>query len=354
MCSIAGFSLSEKSKINPRRLSKALLVEMDVRGNQAAGFAWQSSTGSGIYKQAVSGAQLSMKPMSKAARLGVLHTRYATHGSINVSANNHPVMSPDKNIALVHNGVIYNHDLVRGVLDGKLAEVDTAVIPAILQQYDRDFSKLEMLDGDAAISWLDETDRLTLRVARVSHSPLIIAQLQDGSFIFASTESMLVTACKKLGLQITFLESVPERSLLTVRNGRLDAVEVLPNLHPDFEQKFDYSAGYYRNMTSGGHGSAKASAAVFSDLYSYTERGDGKGRSYTSPWGDMYVPEEWFEDSGTDNNGFPSMDGYYCNEFGEYFENDSKVYVGSYDDFTAMNWRPMSNRFVRDWDNDWD
>lgn len=346
MCSIAGFSLSEKSKINARRLSKALLIEMDVRGNQASGYAWQSSTGSGVFKKDVSGAQLSMKPMSKSARLGVLHTRYATHGSITNMANNHPVMSPDSNIALVHNGVIYNHSLVRGHLDGKLAEVDTAVIPAILQQFDRDFSKLEMLDGDAAISWLDETDRLTLRVARVSHSPLTIAQLVDGSFVFASTEAMLLAALKKVGLQVTFLESVPERTLLTIRNGRLDEVEKLPELNPVYEERFDYSSAYYRNLTSGNKSSGPSFGS--SKRSAYVERGSGSSRSYESMWGDVYVPEEWFEETGSDRNGFPVMDGYYSNEFGEYFEEGSNIYVGSYDDFLSASFRPTR---VSGWDS---
>jgi asparagine synthetase B (glutamine-hydrolysing) len=342
MCSIAGFSLSSNSKINPRRLSKALLCEMDVRGNQAAGYAWQTAKDSGVYKSAGSGAQLSMKPMAKNASVVVLHTRYATHGSIKNNANNHPVMSPDKNISLVHNGVIWNHSLVRSHLDGKLAEVDTAVIPAILQQYDRDFSKLEMLDGDAAISWLDETDRLTLRVARVSHSPLVVAQTADGSFIFASTEAMLTKAIKKAGLDVVYLETIPERTLLTVRAGRLDGVESLPRTNPIYEEQSYYSASAYRGMTSGGHGKASASA--------YTEYGTGVGRSYESMWGDIYVPEEWFEETGSDNNGFPFMDGYYTNEFGEYFENESKIYVGSFDDFSTTSWRPGASRYDGMWD----
>lgn len=342
MCSIAGFSLSNNSKVNARRLSKALLIEMDVRGNQAAGFAWQTPTDSGIYKSATSGASLSMKTMPKNASVGVLHTRYATHGSIKNNANNHPVLSPDSNIALVHNGVIWNHAIVRNHLDGKLAEVDTAVIPAILQQFDRDFSKLEMLDGDAAISWLDETDRLTLRVARVSHSPLTVAQLADGSFVFASTEVMLRNALESLGLSIVYLESIPERTLLTVRAGRLDGVEALPVTNPDYEEKVTYSSSYFRNMTSGGHGTPAKSA--------YTEYGTGAGRSYESVWGDVYVPEEWFEETGSDGNGFPFMDGYHTNEFGEYFEDESKIYVGSYDDFITNSWRPTSGRYEGMWD----
>lgn len=371
MCSIAGFSLSEKSKVQPRRLAKALLIEMDVRGNQASGYAWQSSTGSGVYKKDVAGAQISMKSMSKGARVAVLHTRYATHGSIKVMENNHPVLSPDREIALVHNGVIYNHNTVRAELSNKLPEVDSSVIPALLQEFDRDTDRFEMLDGDAAVAWLDETDRLTLKVARISHSPLCIAQLADGSFVFASTETILWEALRSLKIDPVFFEVVPERSLLTVLNGRLNAVDVLPALNPKYEEfsQFNYSTSYYRNLTSGNKSStssysapksAEASAEVF-----YSNGVEGSypvigGRAYPTQWGEVFVPEEWFEETADDEvvfeNGYPAIAGYSVNEYGEYFEDDSGVYVGSYDDFVVMGYRPRAGKISRDWwlGDDWD
>lgn len=269
MCGIAGFSLSERSKVNARKLSHNLFVGIEKRGNQASGFAWQGAKGSGVFKNNVAGSRLNLKSMPKSASSVILHTRYATHGSVREMANNHPVMSPDKNIALVHNGVIYNHDVVRETLPQfKLPEVDTSVIPAILQEHGVD--RFDMLDGDAAVAWLREDDLHTLRVARVSHSPLWVAQLVDGSFVFASTESILLEALKSVHEKPDFVYEVPERTLLTVRGGIIVEQTTLPDLDRKYEQVRTYaSVSKYRGMTAGGRGVSVDDAWDDNPNYSY-------------------------------------------------------------------------------------
>lgn len=255
MCGISGFSLSYGSKINARKLAHALLCEIESRGSQASGVAWQSEHASGVFKDAVRGSQLSLRALPKRASSVILHTRYATHGATSVSANNHPVSSPDGNIALVHNGVIYNHELVRKQFSFKLPEVDTSVIPAILQKFGSE--RFDMLDGDASVAWLDESDRGVLRVGRVSHSPLVVAQLVDGSFVFASTEVLLRDALTRVGLKPVWVEVAPEYRLYTVRLGRVDSVGVLPATSEEFFTPMDaYSYKKYRGMTAGGVKSA--------------------------------------------------------------------------------------------------
>lgn len=254
MCGIAGFSLVEGSKVNARKLAHSLLCGIEKRGNQASGFAWQSGRDSGVFKGAVAGSRLSLRSLPKRASSVILHTRYATHGATSVMANNHPVLSPDKSIALVHNGVIFNHDVIRGELpEFVLPEVDTSVIPAILQAHG--VERFDMLDGDAAVAWLREDDLHTLRVGRVSHSPLWVAQLVDGSFVFASTEAILLDACKGVREPVEFVFEVPERTLMTVRRGVIVEQSVLPGLDVRYEQVRSYaSTSKYRGMTAGGWG----------------------------------------------------------------------------------------------------
>lgn len=356
MCGIAGFNLSLESSISPRELSNALLNELDIRGNQASGFAFRSNKSMATYKKAVAGSQLSLKSMSRSAKQVILHTRYATHGSINVYANNHPVESPDGSIALVHNGVIYNHDLVRTAIDPNdlLPEVDTSVIPAILQKYDRNTDKLNMLDGDAAIAWLDRNDTTeTMWVARISHSPLQIAQLQDGSFIFASTESILLRALDRLSLTPVYCEPVPERTLLGIRDGRMSVVQAIPELDPAYEDTSWYNYGAYRGMTSGGHSvTAGESCGTnydysrdytrsntstpwwedYSDDYVQTTTASGsdltpKYVAVQSAWGDILVPTV-----NRSSKAFPEIDGFTVNNYGEYFVNVTGAYAGDVND----------------------
>ena len=338
MCGIGGFSLSNTSKISPRKLSNAMFSELDVRGNQASGFAYQSKNASGFFKNAVAGSKLNLRSMSRQAKVAILHTRYATHGTIGDNANNHPVLSPDKNISLVHNGVIYNHDIVRGELPFKLPEVDSSVIPAMLQNFNNDLDKFSMLDGDAAVAWLDETDQLTLRVARVSHSPLTVAQTKDGSFFFASTETILRNALKRAGIKITYIESVPELTLLVVRNGKIDEVIELPKLDTKYQTNWGYDYKSYRKMTSGNKPSSSNTTP------SYVK--------YQSAFGDVEVPNDWFYAGDEfESDDFPQVDGLSVNVYGEYFDKQGS-YVGTVEDLLEWGYIDYDGKTYK-WDDGW-
>lgn len=361
MCSIAGYSLSTNSRIQPRKLAKALLREMDVRGNQASGYAWQSSTASGIYKRDVPGAQLSMKPMSRGTRVAVLHTRYATHGSITDNANNHPVLSPDRSVALVHNGVIYNHDIVRGEIPHTLADVDSSVIPALLQQFQRNTDSFDKLDGDASVAWLDDNDKLTLKLARISYSPLTIAMLADGSFVFASTQDMLLTALASAKLKPTYLENISERTLLTIENGLLIDVDTLPEMDPKYEQKFSGGYGGWRSMTSGGHLAPTAQmlrddpALYLPNDYYVEDLSDYYGEDLDGYYYKESMPGDDSEgyDFGLQEPsfyGYPAVVDYVSNAYGEYFDAYG-TYMGNIDDFVYMGY--LTKKDLDDFSTSW-
>jgi len=84
---------------------------------------------------------------------GIAHTRWATHGAPAVH-NAHPHFSGDR-IALVHNGIIENHDELRAELQGKghvfVSQTDTEVIAHLVNQ---------LYDGDL----LDAVQRAVLRL----------------------------------------------------------------------------------------------------------------------------------------------------------------------------------------------
>src|SRR6516164_9357116 len=84
---------------------------------------------------------------------GIAHTRWATHGAP-VVHNAHPHFSRER-IALVHNGIIENHDELRIELKGKgyefLSQTDTEVIAHLVDH---------LYDGDL----FDAVKRATLRL----------------------------------------------------------------------------------------------------------------------------------------------------------------------------------------------
>lgn len=250
MCGIAGFSLSPNSKIKPRQLSNALLTAIEDRGYMASGYGWHYDGSHGYHSAAIPGSSLSLKHMPRKTRTAILHTRLATHGSVNDNRNNHPVVSPNGNIALVHNGVIYNHEEVRTAISCQLPDVDTSVIPAVIEQYG--VNDINKLYGDAAIAWLDRRDPNTLHLARYQHSPLVFVQVEDGSFIFASTESLLWRALIQLDIMPEFMHKPDELVYYTIRNGVIQSQQPLPKpLYDDSR----YDTGYYRHQTSGAKGS---------------------------------------------------------------------------------------------------
>jgi glucosamine 6-phosphate synthetase-like amidotransferase/phosphosugar isomerase protein len=257
MCGIAGFSLSKNSNINVQDLAASLLCSIETRGGMAAGYAFTEGGTMGAYKAPITGSQLELAGLPKASSNVILHTRLATHGSIDDNNNNHPVWSPDNSIALVHNGVIYNHKSVRTQFTETLPEVDTSVIPALIEQ--QGIQGLSALSGDAAIAWFDRNDTSTLNVARYQHSPLVVAQVEDGSFIFCSTEKLLWDTLIEMDLTPTWMETAKELDYYTVREGVITSKTSLPKPAPAYtSSSYDYD--YYRHQTAGAVGNAPSPA----------------------------------------------------------------------------------------------
>ncbi|MCH7817643.1 MAG: glutamine--fructose-6-phosphate transaminase (isomerizing), partial [Proteobacteria bacterium] len=117
-------------------------------------------------------------------KLGIAHTRWATHGKPTIT-NAHPHSSNDE-IALVHNGIIENHEALRDQLikDGYTfkTETDTETIVHLIHQA-RDSGKIPLLkavkktikklQGAYGLCVIDKTQPDQIVVAR-SGSPLVI------------------------------------------------------------------------------------------------------------------------------------------------------------------------------------
>lgn len=344
MCGIGGFSLSKGSKIRPRELSNALLTALEDRGGMASGIAWHTPDGmSGVHKGATPGSGLALKAVPKTVNVGIVHTRLATHGSTEDNRNNHPVMSPSSNIALVHNGVIYNHQYVRAILSARIKfDVDTAVIPALIEEHANNLESLQELDGDAAIAWLRHDDNGVLHLARLEHSPLVICQVEDGSFIFASTEDLLWRVLLKLDLMPDFMTVIDQYTYLRVVDG---VVTTMESLGKSKHMGTSYDYGYYRHQTSG----AKPSGNVW-----YDDPTSGMGM-YDDDYWDYAITKE-HADRKTDFLGTPvkgkphyyiayktvtsqqMLYAYYNGYNYEDYEDDLSAFEQYVDDYTLVDY----------------
>ena len=115
-------------------------------------------------------------------RSGIAHTRWATHGEPSES-NAHPHASGG--LAVVHNGIIENHEPLREALTKKGYEfdssTDTEVIAHLLHHELKTTSSLreamnrvlEQLEGAYAVAVIDEDNPGSIMAARLG-SPLVV------------------------------------------------------------------------------------------------------------------------------------------------------------------------------------
>ncbi len=84
--------------------------------------------------------------LSVSSKIGIAHTRWATHGTV-TRENTHPFTSCDDKFAVVHNGIISNFRPLKDKLTREghqfHSETDTEVIPHLLEKYYKQTKNIE-------------------------------------------------------------------------------------------------------------------------------------------------------------------------------------------------------------------
>ena len=161
------------------------------------------------------------------ATLGIGHTRWATHGGV-TEGNAHPHISHG-DLALVHNGIIENHEQQRERLRALgyefESQTDTEVIAHLIHHYRAQGDSLlvalqravKELDGAYALAVIDKRDPDTLVAARMG-CPLLVG-LGEGENFVASDVSAIVSATRR----VIFLEEGDTAELTRERVRVFDA-----------------------------------------------------------------------------------------------------------------------------------
>ncbi|QKZ07537.1 glutamine--fructose-6-phosphate transaminase (isomerizing) [Pseudomonas eucalypticola] len=182
MCGIVG-AIAER---NITAILLEGLKRLEYRGYDSAGVAVYTNT-DGVQRRRRVGkvseleAALASDPL--VGQLGIAHTRWATHGAP-TERNAHPHFSSDT-VAVVHNGIIENHEVLRERLKGMgyafASDTDTEVIAHLLHHHLKTLPDLvdalkatvKELHGAYGLAAIHQAqpDRL---VAARSGSPLVI------------------------------------------------------------------------------------------------------------------------------------------------------------------------------------
>ena len=183
------------------------LSRLEYRGYDSAGVAVLNSNG--IERVRAIGRVSAMTEKAIDANLngqvGIGHTRWATHGGVTES-NAHPHVSKGE-IAVVHNGIIENHDEQRDKLKQLsyefTSQTDTEVIAHLIHYYHKDLPLLAAtqkavaeLTGAFAISVISVKEPEHMITARLG-CPLLIG-LGEGENFIASDVSAVLSVTRKV------------------------------------------------------------------------------------------------------------------------------------------------------------
>ncbi|MCD6108067.1 MAG: glutamine--fructose-6-phosphate transaminase (isomerizing) [Thermoplasmata archaeon] len=133
------------------------------------------------------------------SKIGIGHTRWATHGEVN-RENAHPHLSCDKKIAVVHNGIVENFRKLKEELEKKghkfSSQTDTEVISHLIEEEYRGnlekavFSALKKIRGSYAIVAISQGEPNKIVGAR-KDSPLIIGIGDNENFCASDIPAIL-------------------------------------------------------------------------------------------------------------------------------------------------------------------
>lgn len=254
MCGIVGYiGESDAKEILLKGLEK-----LEYRGYDSAGIAVRNEEGVTVFKEKGRIADLREAVDEEvAAKIGIGHTRWATHGVPN-RLNAHPHQSASGRFTLVHNGVIENYHLLQKTyLKGipMKSDTDTEVIVQLVELFVKEglstaeaFRKtLSLLHGSYALALLDAEATDTIFVAK-NKSPLLVGIGEGFNVVASDAMAMLqvtdqyvelhdkeVVIVHKASVEITKLDgSVVERAPYT---AELDMSDIEKGTYPHYMLK---------------------------------------------------------------------------------------------------------------------
>lgn len=223
-----------------RKLTQALANAAEERGTDAAGISYINEGKVVIYKRPKPAHKLHFTP-PECARAVMGHTRMTTQGNEKYNYNNHPFPGDagDTSFAFAHNGVLWNDKQLRKdklIPDTHIETDSYAACQLIEQQNKLDFDSLkymaETVEGNFTFTVLDDSN--SLYIIKGSN-PMCLLHFKDiGLYVYASTESIMKNALRRIGLHKFANERIKtdEGDIIRIdRNGDITRSKFEPKLY---------------------------------------------------------------------------------------------------------------------------
>ncbi len=199
MCGIVGYTGGREAA--PLLLEG--LQRLEYRGYDSAGLALVGGNGDGLVVRKLAGRVAGLVGLiagqPAVGNTGIAHTRWATHGAP-TQGNAHPHVDCERRIALVHNGIIENADVLRAALEQAghrlTTETDTETLAHLIEDAEGDtlegrvIAALGHVEGTYGLAVVSADEPGKIVVARRG-SPVLLG-IGDGEFFVASDASAIL------------------------------------------------------------------------------------------------------------------------------------------------------------------
>ena len=247
MCGIVGYV----GKSDATNYLLQGLYRLEYRGYDSAGLSMLRDDGVLERRRSVgriANLDVLVRESPVASRIGIGHTRWATHGAATV-ANAHPHFGGQSDLSLVHNGVIENYaELKHQLMESGYffqSETDTEVIAHLLHQSIAEQRARGLFDDDSPVCYATALREVVCRLrgtyglvvmfqgkpdfllAARCGSPLVIGVGQGEQFIASDPAPLHGKTDKVITLVDHQIAIVTSRSIQVIQR---DSVTVQPNI----------------------------------------------------------------------------------------------------------------------------
>ncbi len=196
MCGIVAY-LGKKSA-TPYLISG--LKRLEYRGYDSAGVCVLEDNKLRIFKKEgpIKMLEEELAKIDITGTIGIAHTRWATHGKPN-TINAHPHFDCQQKIAVVHNGIVENFEVLKTLLQKEghkfISETDSEVIAHLIEKFYQGnleiavIETLKLLEGTFGLAIVCESEHKIIAARR--GSPLILGVGKDELFIASDASAII-------------------------------------------------------------------------------------------------------------------------------------------------------------------